>query len=353
MGKKKKKSKKSAVEDYDLDKTLVSKKKAESKKKGEPKKKAESKKKAEPKKRDEVKEDQRPPKEFESKIDAIQLETPKETYTLDAALHSTKKTESTLQDLLQGISDGTGFYHRQDVEEEKIEPQLAHETKSKDLAAEYVKEELPIIKPITTVPKRKPKEEPKPPESETVDEITVESVSETPSQEISENPPPLESGIQEVTEELELEDEKVETEEAEEELEKIEVEEVVEKDPMDEIYGKLAIFIEEYQKSVDERYNMWENQVSNILAILRKMRKITQKNTEELEKSIKESYDNIQEGLTLFKQKRDEVERVADVDLKSMSGEFRRVLGLLELQVKEYRLKKITDEYFHTIEGIQ
>jgi len=30
-----------------------------------------------------------------------------------------------------------------------------------------------------------------------------------------------------------------------------------------------------------------------------------------------------------------------------MSSEFKRVLGLLELQVKDYQLKRLTDEFVH------
>jgi hypothetical protein len=32
-----------------------------------------------------------------------------------------------------------------------------------------------------------------------------------------------------------------------------------------------------------------------------------------------------------------------------MSGKFKRVLGLLELQVKEYQLKRVTDELIHEL----
>ena len=48
-----------------------------------------------------------------------------------------------------------------------------------------------------------------------------------------------------------------------------------------------------------------------------------------------------------FKVKREEVEKIAGVDIESMSSEFKMVLGLLELQVKEYQLKKLSDEYIH------
>ena len=77
------------------------------------------------------------------------------------------------------------------------------------------------------------------------------------------------------------------------------------------------------------------------------MRKITKKNTEDLVESITNMHQKIQNNLQNFKIKRDEVEKVAGIDVESMSSQFKKVLGLLELQVKEYQLKKLTDEYVH------
>ena len=82
---------------------------------------------------------------------------------------------------------------------------------------------------------------------------------------------------------------------------------------------------------------------------MRKMRKITKKNTDDLEVSIQNLYKKIQAELELFKVKRSEVEKIAEVDIESMSGKFKRVLGLLELQVKEYQLKRVTDELIHEL----
>jgi len=77
------------------------------------------------------------------------------------------------------------------------------------------------------------------------------------------------------------------------------------------------------------------------------MRKITKKNTEDLVSTINNLHEKIQKNLEQFKIKRDEIEKVSDVDVESMSSEFKKVLGLLELQVKEYQLKRLTDEYIH------
>jgi len=82
------------------------------------------------------------------------------------------------------------------------------------------------------------------------------------------------------------------------------------------------------------------------------MRKITKKNTDDLVGSINNVFEKIQDNLEQFKVKRDEIEKVAEVDIESMSGEFKRVLGLLELQVKEYQLKRATDEFIHEIKYI-
>ncbi|MBA7678725.1 hypothetical protein ES703_87003 [subsurface metagenome] len=115
----------------------------------------------------------------------------------------------------------------------------------------------------------------------------------------------------------------------------------------DDIYVKLADFFEDIFMGYVDRYNQWENSISSILSILRKMRKITKKNTEDLSTTINNLYDKIRYNLEQFKVKREEVEKIAGVDIESMSSEFKMVLGLLELQVKEYQLKKISDEYIH------
>ena len=113
------------------------------------------------------------------------------------------------------------------------------------------------------------------------------------------------------------------------------------------IYEKLSVFFEEVFDGYVDRYNQWENSISTVLSILRKMRKITKKNTEELVSSVSGLFEKIDYNLDQFKLKRDEVEKITDVDVESMSGEFKKVLGLLELQVKEYQLKKLSDEYVH------
>ena len=89
--------------------------------------------------------------------------------------------------------------------------------------------------------------------------------------------------------------------------------------------------------------------ISNILGILRKMRKITKKNTDDLVVSINNVFEKIQANLEQFKVKRNEIEKVAEVDIESMSGKFKRVLGLLELQIKEYQLKRVTDDFVHEL----
>ena len=111
------------------------------------------------------------------------------------------------------------------------------------------------------------------------------------------------------------------------------------------IYNKLTIFLEEYIEGNLERYNRWEESTGNILAILRKMRKFTKKNTEDLTTSINNQFEKIKLNLDQFKIKRDEIEKISGVNIETLSGEFKKVLGLLELQVKEYQLKKFTDEY--------
>jgi len=219
--------------------------------------------------------------------------------TLDNVLKSSKKTESTLHSMLKGVTEEKGFISSKE-EDTKIAPQLSYETK-KQIAEDYVLEEVPLIK-RDSIKKRKPIST-TPEKNETAEEeIKIKAPSTAQSPSFSKK---------------------------------------------DNIYPKLIDFFEEVFDSYVDRYNQWENSISSILSILRKMRKITKKNTEELVSSIGSTYDKIQYNLEQFKIKRDQVEKIAEIDVESMSGEFKKVLGLLELQVKEYQLKKLSDEYIH------
>ncbi|MFW9773599.1 MAG: hypothetical protein ACFFFB_00420 [Candidatus Heimdallarchaeota archaeon] len=239
------------------------------------------------------------------KKEKVKEEDTVSSYTLDTALKSSKKTETALQDLLKAFSEDTGYIAPKE-EEKKIEPQLSYEAKKK-IAEDYMMEEVPLsergqTKDRTTVT-----------EKEKSVEKPVESVKEEKE---------VISSVKELTKKSSI-------------------------SKKDSIYFKLAQFFEDFFQGYNERYEMWENSVSAILAILRKMRKITKKNTEDLVSSINKLHEKIQFNLEQFKIKRDEVEKLADVDIESMSSEFKKVLGLLELQIKEYQLKRLADEYVH------
>ncbi|TXT66665.1 MAG: hypothetical protein BAJALOKI3v1_20128 [Promethearchaeota archaeon] len=206
--------------------------------------------------------------------------------SLDSALKSTKKTENDLQNFISALQSGKGFYKKKEKKVEKdevIEPQLSY-VKKEEKEEESSEQELEV----------KP---PKPPSS----------VKETPSF----------------------------------------VKEGKSKYKGEDVYEKLGEFFEKLFNGNQERYNQWENSISALLSLLRKMRKITKKNTEALTQEINKAYEKIRKNLDQFKLKRDEIEKIAEVDIQGMSREFRKVLGLLELQVKEYQLKRMTDEIFH------
>ncbi|NVM46705.1 MAG: hypothetical protein HWN79_17500 [Candidatus Lokiarchaeota archaeon] len=220
--------------------------------------------------------------------------------SLDNVLKSSKNTESTLHSMLKGVSEEEEFISSKE-EKPKIAPQLSYETKKK-IAEDYIMEEVPLTKrdPLNKrLPISVTSEEMETPSIETAEETTP-TTAQTPSFSNKDN-----------------------------------------------IYLKLSDFFEEVFESYVDRYNQWENSISSILSILRKMRKITKKNTEDLVSSIGNTYEKIQYNLEQFKLKRDQVEKIADVDIETMSGEFKKVLGLLELQVKEYQLKRLSDEYVH------
>jgi bisphosphoglycerate-dependent phosphoglycerate mutase len=220
------------------------------------------------------------------------------TPNLDNVLKSSKKTQSTLHGLLKVVTEEKSFISL-GKKEEKIAPQLSYETK-KQIAEDYAMEQVPLSE-RTPLKKKIPISE----NSEAVKssenaDAQTSSTTKTPSFSKKEN-----------------------------------------------IYEKLTVFFEDVFEGYVDRYNQWENSISSILSILRKMRKITKKNTEELVTSVSGLYEKIHYNLDQFKLKRDEVEKITDVDVESMSHEFKKVLGLLELQVKEYQFKKLSDEFVH------
>lgn len=263
-------------------------------------------------------------------------------YSLDTALHSVKKTETTLQTLLKGVSEGQGFMHLK-KEEEKVLPHLSHESRSK-IAEEFMLEDVPLSQRATQTKRQKTLIVPK-----TKEESSIQKVKRTPSKTPDQAKPASARKPR-----IEVKASIVQPPGKEQSIETIqgppptpptkEKKSFIKKE---NIYLKLMEFFEDLMKSYGERYDRWETSISNILAILRKMRKITKKNTDDLVVSINNLYKTIQANLEQFKIKRDEVEKVAEVDIESMSGEFKRVLGLLELQIKEYRLKRVTDDLIH------
>ena len=216
--------------------------------------------------------------------DKSSIESP--TLNLNNVLKSSKKTESTLHGLLKVVTEEKSFISPKE-KEEKIAPQLSYENKKQN-TEDYAMEQVPISDISKEIKSSKNAD------------AQISSTAKTPSFSKKGN-----------------------------------------------IYERLTVFFEDVFDGYVDRYNQWENSISSILSILRKMRKITKKNTEELVTSIGGLYDKIHYNLDQFKLKRDEVEKITDVDVESMSSEFKKVLGLLELQVKEYQLKKLSDEYVH------
>lgn len=271
---------------------------------------AKKKKKEKKKKPQEKKEKKKKPQEKEEKVDQIP------EYSLDSALSSAKTTETTLQTLLRGVSEGKGFVRPTREGEVKVTPQLSYESKSK-IAEAYVMEDIPLTQ--RTQDSRQPRTTLglKANEKATTPEKTVKLPVET-----------------QVAEEL------AKTPSTKQEPSFVKKE---------SIYLKLTEFFESLLLSYNENYDRWEMSISNILGILRKMRKITKKNTDDLVVSINNVFEKIQANLEQFKVKRNEIEKVAEVDIESMSSKFKRVLGLLELQIKEYQLKRVTDDFVHEL----
>lgn len=264
-------------------------------------------------------------------------------YSLDTALSSAKTTETTLQTLLKGVSEEKGFVYIKKDENVKITPQLTHESQSK-IAEAYVMEDVPLTQ--RTRDKKQPRTSLIPEEKEKIK--TSESV--TPSKKVKPSPSQQKGQVEpSKSSEPGPPVEKESLEKAEE----LHPTPSTKKEPSfvkkENIYLKLTEFFEGLLVSYGENYDRWEMSISNILGILRKMRKITKKNTDDLTSTITGIFERIQYSLEQFKVKRNEIEKVAEVNIETMSRKFKRVLGLLELQIKEYQLKRVTDEFVHEL----
>jgi len=234
-----------------------------------------------------------------------------ESYSLDNALKSSEKilkssekTGADLQGLLKGVSEDKGYIPPK-KDAQRVAPQLSHESKKK-IAEAYVLEDIPLTQRESGAKSTEEKKAVEKP-AEQVEKSTLP-------------PPPKKPSVPATVKKPSF-------------------------SKKENIYANLTDFFQGMYDGYNARYERWEDSISSILTILRKMRKITKKNTEDLVDSITNMHQKIQYNLENFKIKRDEVEKVASVDVESMSGEFKKVLGLLELQVKEYQLKKLTDEY--------
>ncbi|MHA1803014.1 MAG: hypothetical protein ACTSU4_00595 [Promethearchaeota archaeon] len=269
------------------------------------------------------------------------------TPSLDMALKSTKKSESSLQNLLSALTEDekekkTGEHVESKSSEEMIKIGKGNETaEKKKIIEEYLMEDVPLpqrVKPgerkrVPLISMEKTKEEETPLDEKTASVIRAEekeiSKDEIESEKVK---PPIVAG--DPVKPVKLTEPPVKTEKIEEE----------------NFYTELAEFIKQLFEDYSLKYELWETQISSILSILRKMRKVTERNALELVNRINQSYERIIEGLEYFKIKRDAVQKMANVDIENMAEEFKKVLGLLELQVKEYQLKKDVDEYIHEIQ---
>jgi hypothetical protein len=254
-------------------------------------------------------------------------------YSLEEALKSSQKTGSDLQEFLSTLNTGQGFYQRtpkkEEVkeikEEENIGPQLSYDSdSSKKIAEDYMNENVPISE-RKSQSEDKIKAPPKPPEA------TEENEAKAPSKDTQGAPPKPPAKSESIKKEPSFVEEKSKGE----------------KEPEISIYAKLSEFFKELFEGYEKRYDRWEESINALLSVLRKMRKITKNDTKELVSGIENIYGEIQTRLEQFKTKRDEIEKVSGVNVEEMSAEFKKVIGLMSIQLKEYRLRKLTDELLY------
>jgi hypothetical protein len=121
---------------------------------------------------------------------------------------------------------------------------------------------------------------------------------------------------------------------------------VLQYQPQDSFMKDLAIFFYQLQRANAVRYNMWEETIVNVLRILKKIELNVERNTEKMLITINQLHQRIIDGLEDFKRKRDEVVRYADVDFIQVTKNMRRTLQLLEMQIKEFRLRQMINELY-------
>jgi len=248
-----------------------------------------------------------------------------ESDALDTSIEDIKETQASLQDLLEVSSEDDGFFRRE--KEEIIQPQLKYDSDESKTMRDFITEGVPLTERKIGRSEIKQRARLAEPTPGPVEEPPIEA-------------PPLEPPV-EISGE-------VPAEPTEEKSSVIEEPSFTHKEP-ESIFPKLSDFFTELIEGNTVKYDQWEDSTTSILSILRKMRKVTKKNTEELVLAINNSFNRVHAGLDEFKIKRVEVQRISEVDLDELSTQFRKVLGLLELQVKEYRLKLIADEYIHKV----
>jgi len=254
---------------------------------------------------------------------------------MDSAVEGIKETEVDLQGLLSNVASGEGFYRREIKEEKKIKPQLIYESKETQVVEDFLMEDVPLTERKLTREEIKQRTH-----------LVDSSLPKKP--EMTALPsPPTKIGIPGAPTPLEIK-ESIEAKEGEDEESAS-----IEKEPSfvkkESIYPKLEIFFKDLIEGYNTKYNRWEESISSILSILRQMRKVTKKNTEDLVGSINNAYERIQKSLNEFVIKRNEVEKIAEVDIDTLSNQFKKVLGMLELQVKEYQFKRLVDEHIHSL----
>ncbi|TFF98231.1 MAG: hypothetical protein EU547_02095 [Promethearchaeota archaeon] len=248
-------------------------------------------------------------KEPTKKKDKEPTEKKENETSLEKSLQSSKAMGNELQNLIGALSQGKGAYRRKKKEEpikkkvEKKEEQLpskAGESTQKPPEPEIPEPKAPQLSPDSVQSKKIAEDY--------VKESTLKSVKEKPSFMDKEE---AKEGIEEKT-----------------------------------IYKKLEEFIIEFFEGNKRKYNEWESSVNSFVSVLRKMRKITKNNTKQLLDSIGKIETEYNARLKQFKLKRNEIEELAEVEMDQMAKLFNKVMGLMSIQLKDYELKRLTEDIY-------
>lgn len=117
-------------------------------------------------------------------------------------------------------------------------------------------------------------------------------------------------------------------------------------EPTGNVWKDTEIFFKQLERSFKGRYDFWGSSYNQIRLTLQKISDYNEQNAQKLIKVLEEMEKKLKAGLKDFVKKRNEIERFSDIDYKLMTKNFKNLLELLSLQVREAKLQQNINELY-------